>query len=87
MNFTDQITQLDENTDREAKAWIAAGRKVGLFWALKEMKWRFFKAYFLKKGYKQGVPGLFSSVNEGMFPFLAYAKYWELKKNQRPNGS
>lgn len=81
MDFTQQIALLDEQTDHEAREWINTGKKVGLFWALKEMKWRFFKTYFLQKNYKQGVPGLFASVNAGMFPFLAYAKYWEMKKS------
>jgi len=39
----------------------------------------FFKSYFLKKGYKDGMPGFIISAAAACHVFLKYAKTWELK--------
>ena len=86
-DFTDAIAKLDRQTDLEAQKWFREKRKVGIFGTLRKMVDRFCRGYFAKKGYKDGVPGLFLAVNSGMYQFLSYAKYWELiKKNNRPHG-
>ena len=79
-NFTDAIAKLDRQTDLEAKKWFREKRKVGIFSVLRKTIDRFWRAYFLKEGHKDGVIGLFLAVNSGMYQFLSYAKYWEMKK-------
>ena len=79
-DFTDAITKLDRQTDLEARKWFREKRKVGALGTLRKMVDRFCRAYFSKKGYKDGVIGLFLAVNSGMYQFLSYAKYWEMKK-------
>lgn len=80
-NFTDAITKLDRQSDLEALKWFREKRKVGAFGTLRKMIDRFCRAYFKKEGYKDGVIGLFLAVNSGMYQFLSFAKYWELKRN------
>ena len=80
-DFTDAIAKLDRQTDLEAKKWFREDRKTGAFSALRKMIDRFWKAYFVKQGYKDGVNGLFLAVNSGMYQFLSYAKCWEMRKN------
>ncbi len=80
-DFTDAIAKLDRQTDLEAKKWFREKRKVGVFGTLRKMVDRFWRAYFKKQGYKDGVIGLFLAVNSGMYQFLSFAKYWELQKN------
>ncbi|MBI4432045.1 MAG: glycosyltransferase family 2 protein [Candidatus Omnitrophica bacterium] len=84
-NFTDAVAKLDRQTDLEAKKWFREKRKVGIFSTLRKMVDRFWRAYVSKKGYKDGVVGLFLAVNAGMYQFLSFAKYWELKKGVRVN--
>lgn len=85
-DFTDAIAKLDRQTDLEARKWFREKRKIGVVRTLRKMTDRFCRAYFGKKGYKDGVPGLFLAVNSGMYQFLSFVKYWELQKNSRPNG-
>lgn len=86
-DFTDAIAKLDRQTDLEAKKWFREKRKVGVLQTLRKMVDRFWRAYFSKRGYKDGVIGLFLAVNSGMYQFLSFAKYWELKKNHKPDSS
>jgi glycosyltransferase involved in cell wall biosynthesis len=79
-DFTDAIAKLDRQTDLEARKWFREKRKVGLFNTARKMVDRFWRAYFNKKGYKDGVIGLFLAVNSGMYQFLSFAKYWEMKR-------
>ena len=86
-DFTDAIAKLDRQTDLEAKKWFRENRKVGAFSIMRKTIDRFWKAYFSKQGHKDGVIGLFLAVNSGMYQFLTYAKYWELKRNTIPSGA
>ena len=79
-DFTDAIAKLDRQTDLEARKWFRENRKMGVFSTLRKMTDRFWRSYFSKKGYKDGVIGLFLAVNSGMYQFLSYAKYWEMKR-------
>ena len=82
-DFTDAIAKLDRQTDLEARKWFREKRKVGIFGTLRKMLDRFWRAYFSKKGYKDGVPGLFLAVNAGMYQFLTFAKVWEIRRGQK----
>jgi glycosyltransferase involved in cell wall biosynthesis len=79
-DFTDAIAKLDRQTDLEARKWFREKRKVGVFGTIRKTIDRFSRAYFKKQGYKDGVVGLFLAVNSGMYQFLTFAKYWEMKK-------
>lgn len=80
-NFTDAVAKLDRQTDLEARKWFREKRKVGTFSIVRKSVDRFWRAYFNKKGYKDGVIGLFLAVNSGMYQFLTFAKYWEMKRD------
>jgi len=62
---------------------IQSGEVVG--W--KQLTWnpivRFFKFYFLKYGYREGICGLVVAMNEGFYTFLKYAFAWEIQHNAR----
>ncbi len=80
-DFTDAIAKLDRQTDLEARKWFREKRKVGTFSILRKSIDRFWRSYFVKKGHKDGVIGLFLAVNSGMYQFLTFAKYWEMKRD------
>ena len=80
-DFTDAVAKLDRQTDLEAKKWFRENRKVGVFGTVRKMIDRFWREYIKKRGYKDGVICLFLALNSGMYQFLSFAKYWELKKN------
>ncbi|MBI3252164.1 MAG: glycosyltransferase family 2 protein [Candidatus Omnitrophica bacterium] len=83
-DFTDAIAKLDRQTDLEAQKWFREKRRVGVFSILRKMVDRFWRAYFGKEGHRDGVIGLFLAVNSGMYQFLSFAKYWEMKKAEQP---
>lgn len=78
-DFSDVVAKLDRQTDLEARKWFREKRKVGLLNVLRKSIDRFSKSYFGKKGYKDGVPGLFLSVNSGMYQFITFLKYREMQ--------
>jgi len=78
-NFSDCIAKLDRQTDLEARKWFRENRKIGMLKTMRKTVDRFLKAYIGKKGHKDGVIGLFMAVNAGMYQFLSYVKYHELK--------
>lgn len=82
-DFTDAIAKLDRQTDLEAKKWFRENRRVGVLSALRKSVDRFWKSYFGKKGHKDGVVGLFLAVNSGMYQFLSFVKYWQMKQNAK----
>ena len=80
-DFTDTIAKLDRQTDLEARKWFREKRKVGVLGTIRKMIDRFWRAYYSKKGHRDGVVGLFLAVNSGMYQFLSFAKYWEMKRD------
>ena len=44
---------------------------------------KFFKMYFLKQGFREGIPGLIIAILGMFYVFLKYAKLWELKLQNR----
>ena len=44
---------------------------------------RFFRGYFLRLGFLDGMPGLIIAITNGYGAFLKYAKLWELNLRQR----
>ena len=86
-DFTDIIAKLDRQTDLEARKWFREKRKMGIGLAIWKSVDRFWRAYIAKKGYKDGVIGLFLAVNSGMYQFLSYVKYWEMQNAGRVRGA
>jgi hypothetical protein len=44
---------------------------------------RFIKGYFLRQGFRRGLPGFLVSVSTAYFVFMKYAKLWELEQRQK----
>lgn len=44
---------------------------------------RFYKCYFRRKGYKEGVFGFLNALFAGLFPLISYLKYQELLNGSR----
>jgi glycosyltransferase involved in cell wall biosynthesis len=82
-DFTDAIEKLDRQTDLEARKWFRERRRVGVLGTLRKTVDRFWRAYFKKQGYRDGVIGLFLAVNSGMYQFLSYMKYWEMLRAEK----
>ena len=79
----DQFVQLQRFASIAAREEFAQGRRVGALELLLNPTVRFFKFYFLKQGYREGIAGLIVALAEGYYVFMKYAKIWELWFNQQ----
>jgi len=79
-DFRSLFAKLNHQTDFEAKKWLRDGRKMSLPRCLRKMYTRFFKYYFIKKGFLDGFIGFFMALFSGMYQFYTYCKYWGAKK-------
>lgn len=75
----DFIGKLNRQTTLEAQKWVRDGRKMSRGRALWRTIDRFYRAYVGKKGYKDGWMGFVAAVFAGLYQFVSYAKYWEIK--------
>jgi glycosyltransferase involved in cell wall biosynthesis len=73
------LGSLNYQTTKEAQKWFEDKRKMSLTRALRKTIDRSFRAYVLKKGYKDGFIGLVVAVFAGLYQFITYAKYRQLK--------
>ena len=78
----DWFARLNRHTTLESKKWYRERRPIGLAQTLRKTFDRFFKAYILKKGYKDGFEGFIMAVGSGLYQLLSYAKYRELLQNE-----
>jgi len=75
----DFIGKLNRQTTLEAQKWLSDGRQMGRVKAMWRTLDRFCRAYFGKKGYRDGWIGFAAAVLAGLYQFVSYAKYWETK--------
>jgi len=80
-NFEDFLTKLNNQSTREAQKWIRTGREMKLYVATWRTIDRFFRSFFIKKGYKDGFMGFMIAIFASLYQIISYAKYWEMKKN------
>ena len=78
-DFTHFIDKLNSQTTLEAKKWIEDKRPIGVFKVMYKAIDRFFRHYFLKKGYQDGFMGFIMSICHALYQLFTYAKYLELK--------
>ncbi|MBI3017417.1 MAG: glycosyltransferase family 2 protein [Deltaproteobacteria bacterium] len=83
-NIEDFVHKLNNLSSREAIKWIRTERTMTLGHALWRTIDRFFRTYFIKKGYKDGLIGFMVAIFASLYQILSYAKYWEMKKNGIP---
>jgi len=79
-DLADQIDRIQRFSDAAAAAMAAAGRRARLRDLLLRPPARFLRAYVLRAGFRDGVPGLVIAVATAFHVFLKYAKLWERQR-------
>ncbi len=82
-DFSNMIGKLNFQTDFESRKWFREKRKIGVLTLFRKMFHRFFKAYVLQRGYRDGVIGLMLAANGAFYQLFSYAKYWELQQKEK----
>ena len=89
-NWADFLKKLNSQTTLEAKKWYKlslinpkkARYKMNLLHALWRTLDRFIRAFFAKRGYRDGFFGFMSAYFGALYQIVSYAKYKEMKKNE-----
>ena len=79
------LGSLNYQTTKEAEKWLADRRKMSLSRALRKSVDRFLRSFFFKQGFRDGFIGLVVAVFAGLYQFISYAKYRQLKEENYDN--
>jgi glycosyltransferase involved in cell wall biosynthesis len=79
-DLADQIDRIQDFSRIQARASHAAGLPVRIRDMILRPPARFLRAYVLKRGFRDGVPGLVIATATAFHVFLKYAKLWELDR-------
>lgn len=90
-DWTDYVKKTNKQTILEAQKWHQlsfkdpkkARYKMNTIHALWRMWDRFARAFFTKKGYRDGFVGFMVAYLSSLYQILSYAKYRELKKGHK----
>jgi len=79
-DLADQVERIQEFSRVQAAALYARGRRtrMGDLWLRPAA--RFLRAYLLKQGFRDGVPGFVIAAATAFHVFLKYAKLWEIER-------
>lgn len=82
-DISDQIQTIDRYSGTAAEDMIRTGVRFSMFRLLLRPPFRFLKEYFLKAGFRDGLPGLVIAASTMFYVFIKYAKLWELGRIQQ----
>jgi glycosyltransferase involved in cell wall biosynthesis len=85
-DLADQIERIQFFGGEAALALHREGRKFRCSDLVLRPPARFLRAYLLKRGFLDGMPGLIIAVATALHVFLKYAKLWELDRGPGPAG-
>jgi hypothetical protein len=77
-----QIETVNSFTSIAAEELVRRGRGAVLARMLFHPPAAFFRAYVLKRGFLEGVPGFILAVVAAFYSFLKYAKLWEARNGK-----
>jgi len=78
-NIDEQFERITKYSTISAKEEFNKGAHSSVFSIVVKPIVRFIRFYFIKKGYKEGVPGLIVAIAESYSAYMKYAKLWEME--------
>jgi hypothetical protein len=63
-----------------AATQVPAGRRVGVGRLALEPAWRFVRAYVVRQGWREGLPGFFVAATDAFYVFLRWARVWDRER-------
>lgn len=82
-DMDEHLQQINRYTTISSQELRKQGKRWRLSDALLRPAIRFFRYYFLKRGFMEGFAGLYVAVSAAIYVFLKYAKLWELELEER----
>lgn len=81
-NYSHMLRKLDSYSSTLAEEMVGKGRHIKSWQPLGHGLWMFFRVYFLKLGFRDGVDGAAIALTSALGSFMKYAKALEMQ-NQR----
>ena len=78
-----QVSALSQYAEAAAQVKRKAGERFRVERLLFNPPGAFLRAYLLKQGFRDGLPGLLIAGMNGFYTFLKYARLWELERSAR----
>ena len=83
--LSDFIARINQYTTVDAEERIQAGQRVGRLRLVLSPLGMAWKCYIVKKGYRDGFPGLLFSLCMGVYSFLRLVKVWQRESSAKDN--
>jgi hypothetical protein len=77
-----QIRSLNTYSSTAAKSMFDNGRRASITKLVLNPPSRFIKFYLVKRGFREGLPGLIVALLESYYVFMKYAKLWEMHRTR-----
>ncbi len=81
-DISDHLRSVEKLT-AVAAAQVPPGRRVGLGRLVGEPAWRFVRSWIIKRGVREGFPGLFVAATDAFYTFLRWARVWERERARK----
>lgn len=85
-DLDDQVERIQSFSRVQAEALFAQGRRARLADLVLNPPARFLRAYLLKRGFLDGIPGFLIAAATAFHVLLKYAKLWELERSAGSSG-
>jgi glycosyltransferase involved in cell wall biosynthesis len=85
-DLADQVDRIQFFSEQAAQALAAAGKPARLRDLVLRPPARFLRAYVLKQGFRDGLPGFVIACASAFYVFLKYAKHWERRTVSKASG-
>ena len=82
-NFEQVLKKINSYSSAASKQLLSRGKSVYLFEVFIHGFWAFFKTYFLKLGFLDGIHGLFLAISNAQGSYYKYLKLWFENKAQK----
>lgn len=80
-DIADHLETIDRYTTYAARQMYESGRRTGFWEVACHPPLAFLRNYGLRRGVRQGLPGLIVSAMNSYYVFLKFAKLWELQRS------
>jgi len=85
-DMKDHLQRIDRFTSISSAELFKEGKRWHWMDALARPAFRFFRFYFLRRGFMEGFAGFYVAVTAAVYVFLKYAKLWELEMEGKKKG-
>lgn len=79
-DLADQLDRIQDFSSVQARGQAARGRAAVVWNMICRPPARFLRAYLLKQGFRDGVPGFVIAASTAFYVFAKYAKQWEMER-------